>query len=62
MNIFKLMNNEQAYEALERIKDRGVTDTEEDHREADQILCSLLMNLGYEDVVRVYESITKWYD
>lgn len=55
------MNNEQAYEALEQIKDRGTGDPEQSHQEADQILCDLLTQLGYEDVVRMYQSITKWY-
>lgn len=36
-------------------------DTEEGHYEADSVLCSLLAELGFDDVVEQYAKIPKWY-
>jgi hypothetical protein len=33
----------------------------EQHVEADEVLCELLISLGYEDVVEEYRKIEKWY-
>jgi hypothetical protein len=49
-------------EAIKRIKqfvDCG--DNELAHSEADKVLCELLKNLGYKEVVDVWEKIDKWY-
>ena len=37
------------------------TDLEDAHVQADGILCDLLAQLGYIDVVDAYERIPKWY-
>lgn len=31
------------------------------HSNADDILCKFLLSLGYEDIVREYNLINKWY-
>ena len=31
------------------------------HIEADEILCNLLEELGFKEVVRLYREIPKWY-
>ena len=36
-------------------------DVELSHYEADQIICKLLDDLGYNDVVKEYNEISKWY-
>lgn len=36
-------------------------DKEEVHVNADKILCEILLQLGYSDVVSEYEKIDKWY-
>lgn len=36
-------------------------DAEEAHEEADELLCSLLAELGYNEIVEVYKGIKKWY-
>ena len=36
-------------------------DTEVAHYHADHVLCQLLQDLGYEDVVSEYDRIGKWY-
>lgn len=40
---------------------RGDDDTESAHVRADDLLCMLLINLGYDDVVAEYVAIEKWY-
>ena len=34
---------------------------EESHVEADELLCALLSTLGFDDVVKRFKSIPKWY-
>ena len=36
-------------------------DKEEAHRRADEILCGLLVGLGYEHVVAAWKKVPKWY-
>lgn len=36
-------------------------DNEFEHEEADFILCCLLIELGYEELVTEYRRIPKWY-
>ena len=36
-------------------------DTEANHADADKVLCDLLIELGYADVVLLYNRIDKWY-
>lgn len=36
-------------------------DTEQDHYNADYVLCSLLVELGFSDLVDKYNQIDKWY-
>lgn len=36
-------------------------DEETNHENADGILCEFLKKLGYENIVEVYELISKWY-
>jgi hypothetical protein len=36
-------------------------DKEEAHKDADQILCSLLIECGFPDIVEEYCRVSKWY-
>ena len=36
-------------------------DREDAHMDADDILCNMLIELGYIDIVEEYKSIPKWY-
>jgi len=36
-------------------------DQEEEHYIADRLLCELLTILGFEDLVKIYDEIGKWY-
>lgn len=36
-------------------------DIEAAHYRADEILCDLLVSLGYDEIVKAYNKITKWY-
>lgn len=53
------MDRLKAIELLEQIACNG--DTEEAHGDADDVLCSLLNELGYEDVVAAWDKVNKWY-
>ena len=36
-------------------------DIEDCHSDADDILCELLISLGYKEVVEEYEKVEKWF-
>ena len=36
-------------------------DPEEAHYLADEILCELLCELGYDEIVDIFDNINKWY-
>ena len=39
----------------------GFFDLSKPHEKADEILCNLLMDLGFKDIVDVYKSFDKWH-
>lgn len=39
----------------------GFTDIEMNHRAADKILCDILEEIGFNEVVEDFERINKWY-
>jgi hypothetical protein len=53
------MTREEALEELAEL--RQSSDTEAAHVDADAVLCQLLSQLGYADVVTAYHEIRKWY-
>ena len=49
-------------EAVKRLRElQGHVDTEVAHVEADKILCELLIEVGFADVVVEWDRIDKWY-
>jgi hypothetical protein len=38
-----------------------IWDKENQHSDADGLLCEVLRNLGYNEMVDVFESMDKWY-
>lgn len=49
-------------EILEKLKDlQGYGDTEISHSKADDLLCELLLQLGYRKIVEEYRKIEKWF-
>ena len=38
-----------------------IDDREAAHKEADKVLCDLLLALGYPEVVQEFNKIKKWY-
>lgn len=36
-------------------------DQEMAHYNADKVLCAMLRDLGYDEIVDIYEAIPKWY-
>jgi hypothetical protein len=53
------MTSKQAKTKLRKLQHRE--DEEREHWEADKILCDLLTALGYEDVVKEFNKVGKWY-
>jgi hypothetical protein len=54
-----MTTREEAIALLKKCQEPG--DTEAAHAEADDILCALLRDLGYGDVVDEYDKVAKWY-
>ena len=49
-------------EAIKRLKvEQKNSDTEVAHGNADEILCQLLQDFGYDEVVDEYYKVHKWY-
>lgn len=46
---------------LEELVNKKYPDEEEDHSEADGILCDMLDALGYKDLTDAWDKIGKWY-
>ena len=46
---------------LEAIIDLKECTHQSHHDSADETLCELLIKLGFEDVVEVYNKVPKWY-
>ena len=46
---------------LEELVNKKYPDEEEDHGEADGILCDMLNALGYKDLTDAWDKIRKWY-
>ena len=55
------MNEKDVYFKLNIILDKSFRDKEKAHIEADEALCEFLESLGYNDVVRLFRLIPKWY-
>lgn len=53
------MTKEQAIREL-KVQQHN-SDTEAAHCNADDVLCALLAELGYDDVVEEYRKVSKWY-
>ena len=49
-------------EAVEKMKECvNNSDTELAHLDEDNILCDVLTQLGYKELVDLYEKVNKWY-
>lgn len=53
------MNKEEALAELAKCQQND--DTEMAHLYADDVLCTLLDELGYGDVVAEYQKVPKWF-
>ena len=50
-------------EAIEKMKEcvKNNGDIEVAHLDADNILCDVLTQLGYKELVDIYKKVDKWY-
>jgi hypothetical protein len=55
----RTMTREEAIARLKELQTGGDIDAE--HCYADDVLCRLLVSLGYQDVVDEWAKIEKWY-
>ncbi|WP_181181954.1 MULTISPECIES: hypothetical protein [unclassified Mesorhizobium] len=53
------MDREEATKRLRELQGSG--DTEGAHSQADQVLCDLLTELGFAEVVEEWQEVPKWY-
>lgn len=59
MKTNKVMTPDEFKEKMKLIADKG--DIEKGHVEMDSLMCDLLVMLGYEDGIKIFDSIEKWY-
>jgi hypothetical protein len=56
------MSDDKDRTFAERIRTEAMSgDKENDHQEADHILCELLTSLGYTETVAAFRAVDKWY-
>ena len=55
------MTPEEFKEKMQAIADRGDTDPEINHVDADRLLCEVLESLGFGDGVAIFHGIMRWY-
>lgn len=53
------ITREEIIRRLKKMQEPG--DPMANHEKADKLLCTLLRQLGYADVVREWQKIFKWY-
>ena len=46
---------------MENLENNPDYDEEDAHIDADEVLCELLREIGFDDIVRMYNRIPKWY-
>ncbi|MFZ2809438.1 MAG: hypothetical protein WAZ60_23895 [Desulfosalsimonadaceae bacterium] len=56
-----MMNKKLELEYIKKMKDADSGDTEQAHGQADDLLCELLVKIGYSQVIDEYNKIDKWY-
>lgn len=62
MPLPKQPNNKTSARMVNKLKAlQSNPDKEAAHSQADKILCDLLNSLGYDDVVKEFEKLEKWY-
>lgn len=61
MGMDDLFTEREAVEKLDELAREYPNGSEEGHKEADVILCCLLIRCGYSDAVAAYERVKKWY-
>ena len=55
------MTKDEFLTAMLELYDQYNDDPEAFHSSADDLMCDLLVGLGYEDGIKVFDSADKWY-
>lgn len=53
--------HQKSLSRLKELVNKEYPDEEEDHGEADMILCDMLNALGYKDLTEAWDNVEKWY-
>jgi hypothetical protein len=56
-----MLTPEQFRDAMKEIGEKHAGDWEVIHSEADNLICALLREMGYEEGLNIYDSWTRWY-
>lgn len=56
----KTQNKENAIKRMQEAVELSKSDPEVAHVKADQAMADLLKSLGYEEVVELFERVTRW--
>ena len=60
--MYKLSNEEKNIFLKRMLKETSNDDTEIAHSNADDILCEILQKIGgFDEILKAYDSVTKWY-
>jgi hypothetical protein len=54
------MTPEEFAERMQKLSDFGERDPERAHRDADDLLCEVLEQLGYGQGIEIYAQMTRW--
>lgn len=55
------MTRDEFTERMKIIADNAETDPEMYHYAADELLCEVLRDFGYDEGVDIFDQMTKWY-
>lgn len=55
------MTKDDFEDKMMEILERGAAEPEVNHGDADDLLCEMLIDLGYKDIIAIYHRISKWY-
>jgi len=55
------LTDEERQNYINQLKECEKEGTEDAHINADNILCEILTKLGYDDIVKEFDKLDKWY-
>lgn len=56
-----MITPETAADMMRLLLERNVEDEEDSHIDADELLCAILIEQGFEEAVALFKKMDKWY-